>query len=225
MRGRKGGVGLPERMFEAIVVEMVQLVVHDSNQPAYRHVMFRQGFSAMLRLAHGVQDGEDVESELGDLSCVVGLFAVGEDRFLEQQRGQTLDDVFLVGPLVRVAQDDGSKGVGEDTGAEDVEHDLDLLERLAGFEHDEDKVPAHEAPEVFDVVVAGRAGTGNEIEDVEAFFDVDARLQFRGCFALKALEAGNGVDVGRYLGQGDQFVGDERCCLGYVLYEDELYEV
>ncbi len=204
------GIGgdVQEGVLEAVVIKAVELVVDDAHEAADSQVVSCQGFGAMFRLAHGVQKTQNIESELGDFRRVIRLLALGQDRFFQQQGGQAIDDVFLVRPLILVANDDRSERVGQDAGAQDIKHHLHLPERLAGFEHDEDKVPAHHAPVAFDVRVVRLAGAGDEVEDLQALFDVDAWLELDGGFASENLEARDCVDVGGDLGEGDENVGE-----------------
>ena len=51
--------------------------------------------------------------------------------------------MLLVGSLIFIAYDKGPECISENAGAQDVEHDLDMLKRLACLEHDKYKVPSH----------------------------------------------------------------------------------
>lgn len=101
-----------------------------------------------------------------------------------------------------------------------------MLHGLAVLQHDEDKIPAHEAPETLGVLIVPLARYRYKVEDGKTLRDFDTRLQLdRPGFMFEAFEARDGIDVSRYLGEWNKNVRYLSAEGGHVGDEDKFYEI
>lgn len=128
--GEKGGVVL-EVVAVGVVIERVQLVMHNADQPANGVGVHGQRLAAVFRLAHFLHQLEDLEAQFADFDGVVWELAVGDSRVVDEEERHVVDDVFLAHALVVCADgDDRREGRLEHAGAQQRDHGLDVRERL-----------------------------------------------------------------------------------------------
>ena len=71
-------------MAVGVVVEGVELVVHDADEPSDRVWIYGQCLAAVLSIAHFLHQLEDLEAEFGDFDGVVGELSFRDSGDVDQ---------------------------------------------------------------------------------------------------------------------------------------------
>ena len=217
-----------------VVVQSVQLVIHQSYQPADGHGAFGKCFGAVGRVAHPLDQSERFETHLRDFHGIVRFLSFEHSRRFDQRCGKSINDMLLWMSLY----DASIRNIGDcaeaaflDAVTEQFQNQLHVLERLPGPQYHGQEGQADTAPELDDVRRLLGTIVCDEEEELQAVFCTNVVVHFcrTSCVGRtdisKAVPTWDDIDFGGSPDELDEIDRDDGGGGEGVDQEDEVDEV